>query len=62
MDGNDQGFYKPFHENVEQTLEHSERATGERELGVDPKSGKLVIARIGRFGPMIQIGDSEGRR
>lgn len=54
------GFYTPFHDNVEQTLEHSERATGERELGMDPKSGKLVIARIGRFGPMIQIGDSEG--
>ena len=49
-------FYVPFHQNVEETLEHSERATGERELGTDPKSGKPVIARIGRFGPMIQIG------
>ncbi len=49
-------FYVPFHQNVEDTLEHSERATGERELGIDPKSGKPVIARIGRFGPMIQIG------
>ncbi len=49
-------FYTPFHQNVEDTLEHSDRATGERELGVDPKSGKPVIARIGRFGPMIQIG------
>lgn len=52
-------FYKPFHENVESTLEHSERATGERLLGVDPKSGKNVYARIGRFGPMIQIGEVE---
>ena len=49
-------FYTPFHENIEQTLEHSERASGERALGTDPKSGKPVIARIGRYGPMIQIG------
>lgn len=52
-------FYGPFHENVENTLEHSERATGERTLGTHPESGKPIIARIGRFGPMIQIGDSE---
>lgn len=51
-------FYKPFHIDVEQTLENSEKATGQRDLGVDPKSGKPVIARIGRFGPMIQIGES----
>ncbi len=49
-------FYKDFHINVEETLEHSERATGERVLGTDPKSGKPVIARIGRYGPMVQIG------
>lgn len=53
-----EGFYKPFHNLVEQTLEHSERATGERELGTDPKSGKRIIARIGRYGPMVQIGES----
>lgn len=52
-------FYNPFHDNVEDTLEHSERATGERELGVHPVSGRKVIARIGRFGPMIQIGDEQ---
>jgi DNA topoisomerase-1 len=52
-------FYDPFHKNVENTLEHSERATGERELGIHPTSGKKVIARIGRFGPMIQIGDEQ---
>ena len=50
-------FYDPFHKNVEDTLEHSERATGERELGIHPVSGKKIIARIGRFGPMIQVGD-----
>tara|TARA_R110002050_G_scaffold290260_1_gene443724 strand:- start:54981 stop:57407 length:2427 start_codon:yes stop_codon:yes gene_type:complete len=49
-------FYSGFHEKVEHTLEHSERATGERLLGEDPETGKPVYARIGRFGPMIQIG------
>ncbi len=52
-------FYTPFHTNVEDTLENSERATGERELGIDPASGRKIIARIGRFGPMIQIGDEQ---
>jgi len=49
-------FYGPFHKTVETTLEHADRAAGERILGTDPKSGKEVIARIGRYGPMIQIG------
>ncbi|MDG2369652.1 MAG: type I DNA topoisomerase [Flavobacteriales bacterium] len=49
-------FYQPFHTNIEHTLENAERATGERELGVDPVSGEKVIARLGKFGPMIQIG------
>ena len=52
-------FYKPFHSNVENTTEHSERATGERKLGQDPVSGKNVYARIGRFGPLVQIGESD---
>lgn len=52
-------FYSPFHANVENTLEHSERATGERELGIHPVSGKKVIVRIGRFGPMVQVGNEE---
>ena len=52
-------FYNPFHQNVTHTLETSERATGERELGVDPKTGKRVSARIGRFGPMIMLGGDE---
>lgn len=50
-------FYGPFHKDVKKTLEVSEKVTGERVLGKDPVSGKQVIARIGRFGPMIQIGD-----
>jgi DNA topoisomerase I len=52
------GFYKPFHSTIEHTLETAERAKGERELGIDPESGKKVIARMGRYGPMVQIGDS----
>jgi DNA topoisomerase-1 len=52
-------FYTPFHQTVEDTLENSERASGERALGVHPDSGKKIIARIGRFGPMVQIGDEQ---
>ena len=51
-------FYKPFHNTIEITLETAERAKGERDLGIDPVSGKKVIARMGRFGPMVQIGDT----
>jgi DNA topoisomerase I len=54
-----ENFYKPFHTVVENTLEHSERATGERELGVHPESGRKIIVRIGKFGPMVQIGDEK---
>ncbi|MGQ0740280.1 MAG: type I DNA topoisomerase [Bacteroidota bacterium] len=49
-------FYNPFKKDVEKTIESAERATGERELGVDPESGKPVVARMGRYGAMIQIG------
>lgn len=52
-------FYHPFHENVEHTMEHAERAKGEHNLGVDSESGKPVIARLGRYGPMVQIGSTE---
>jgi len=49
-------FYHPFHKTVEKTMEVAERASGSRELGIDPESGRPVIARIGRFGAMVQIG------
>ncbi len=52
-------FYEPFHKTVEKTVEHSERATGERELGNDPQSGNKVIVRIGRFGPIVQMSNGE---
>lgn len=52
-------FYEPFHANVTNTLENSDRATGERELGMHPVSGRKIIVRIGRYGPMVQIGDEK---
>jgi DNA topoisomerase-1 len=52
-------FYSPFHKDVEDTLENSERASGERILGNHPENGKVVLVRIGRYGPMAQIGDAE---
>ncbi len=51
-------FYAPFHKKVEHTLETTERRQGERLLGVDPQSGKNVYVKIGRFGPMAQIGET----
>lgn len=55
-------FYNPFHETVESTLKNSERNSGQRVLGTDPASGETVSVRIGRFGPMAQIGEGESVR
>jgi DNA topoisomerase I len=52
-------FYKTFHKAVEVTSETAERASGERFLGDDPSTGKPVFARIGRFGPLVQLGNAE---
>ncbi len=52
-------FYGPFHNNVLKTASEAARASGERLLGEDPATGKPIIARIGRFGPMIQLGSAE---
>lgn len=49
-------FYKNFHPTVEHVAENAERESGERVLGVDPKSGKQVSVRLGKFGPMVQMG------
>ena len=51
-----ESFYQPFHEKVEKTAD-VERPQG-RDLGIDPASGKPVFARLGRFGPLVQIGES----
>jgi DNA topoisomerase-1 len=50
-------FYNPFKKDVDKTIETAERINGERELGVDAQTGKKVLARMGRYGPMVQIGD-----
>ena len=49
-------FYKDFHPKVEDVQENAERESGERILGTDPKTGKQVSVRLGKFGPMVQIG------
>ncbi len=52
-------FYGSFHASVVDTLWTAERQSGERELWIDPVSGRKVIARIWRFGPMVQIGHQD---
>ncbi|TXK75699.1 type I DNA topoisomerase [Mesonia sp. K4-1] len=52
-------FYDEFHPTVKDVAENAEREVGERVLGKDPKSGKPVSARLGKFGPMVQIGSVE---
>ncbi len=51
-------FYEPFHKTVELVTETSERETKEKTLGIDPKTKKTIVARIGKYGPLIQLGDS----
>ena len=52
-------FYKQFHPVVEDTMKNSERQVGERVLGTDPKSGRQIAVKIGRFGPIAQIGTAD---
>ena len=52
-------FYKTFHPQVEHVHDNAERESGERVLGVDPKTGRQVSVRLGRFGPMVQIGTAD---
>ena len=51
-------FYLPFHKKIEETQQNSTRTSGSRLLGVDPATGKNVYAKIGRYGTLIQIGDT----
>ena len=53
------GFYNKFHETVEDVKEHAERESGERILGKHPVSGKTILVRLGKFGPIAQIGAPE---
>ena len=50
-------FYGDFHTNVDYVSNNVQRESGERELGVDPKSGRPIKVRLGKFGPMAQIGN-----
>ena len=52
-------FYGPFKKDVDNTIENAERVKGERILGTDPESGKPVVARMARYGPIIQIGSAD---
>ncbi len=52
-----EAFYFPFNEKIEHTIEHSERVSGERILGTDPKTGKQISVRMARFGPVAQLTD-----
>ena len=52
-------FYVGFHTKVKDVIGSVGKASGERELGIDPKSGDKVFARIGPFGPMVQIGEKQ---
>jgi len=51
-------FYHPFHTKIEDTQEKSKKFSGEKLLGTDPESGKNVFVKLGKFGPMVQIGDT----
>jgi DNA topoisomerase-1 len=52
-------FYKPFHDTIEKTESEADRFSGERELGKDPQSGKTLIVRMAKYGPVAQIGTPE---
>lgn len=52
-------FYGPFHRQVKETIEKTGKFSGERRLGQDPKTGKNVYVKLGRYGPVVQIGETE---
>ena len=54
-------FYEPFHKRIEGSGDIDRKSVAQaRTVGTDPKTGKLIMARFGRFGPMLQLGDGEG--
>ncbi len=55
-------FYDDFHQKVENTIENAERNAGERILGKDPVTGKQISARLGKYGPVVQLGTSEDEK
>lgn len=55
-------FYKPFHAHIETSSGDNTYVRSERVIGVDPASGKQITARVGRYGPMVQLGDAEDKK
>jgi DNA topoisomerase-1 len=53
-----ESFYGPFHDKITDTQEKSKKFSGEKLLGVDPDSGKNIYVKIGKYGPMVQLGDT----
>jgi DNA topoisomerase-1 len=53
-------FYPNFHKKIESTLELTSKPKGERVLGIDPVSGKQIAVRMGRYGPIVAIGEKDG--
>mgnify|MGYP002409806312 CR=1 FL=1 len=56
------GFYGPFHVTIDKAYERQEKVKGERLLGVDPVSGKNVYVKLGRFGAMVQLGETNDEK
>ena len=54
-----ESFYTPFHSQVDQTLQESTHTNAERVLGTDPATGKTMIVRLGKFGPLVQKGSND---
>jgi DNA topoisomerase-1 len=52
-------FYKPFHSSIEKAFDSTERVKGEKLLGIDPATGKNIYVKLGRFGPIVQLGETE---
>ena len=55
-------FYSPFHENVQSTLSNREYSNVNRELGVDPNDGQMLVAKFGQYGAYVQKGDGESKQ
>ena len=51
-------FYKDFHPSIDKALAYSPKASGERLLGIDPATNEKVYAKLGKYGPMVQIGEN----
>jgi len=55
-------FYFPFHNQIEGTLENTKEFSGEKLLGIDPQTGEKVFVKIGRYGPMVQLGNTDSEQ